>query len=312
MTSAEENPYLREPILDSIDKVEDDNRYFKYAHCGVQGHRKAYEDKYLALIDAQNLLSNDRKDESLNFFAIYDGHWGDDCAKFVSKNLYKNVVGEIRNRLNGSITKLLDASARSIFQAAFEKTDMEFKPKAENGLTGSTACFVTVVTHEDTKYTDIFCANIGDSRCVLFDHGRVAPMSFDHKPYTRKEKQRILQAGGTVEHGRVNGDLALARAFGDFDYKANEKLPQTQQQVICIPDMIRLSLPPSKERRFLLIACDGVWDVLDSEQAAKFVNERLNEGMHLDEIVKELVIHCSKDLHCLDNISAIIVEIHPN
>jgi protein phosphatase 2C family protein 2/3 len=213
--------------------------------------------------------------------------------------------------MNGPITTVLNDSSRAIFQAAFEKTDQDYKPEANNDLTGSTACFVLLVNNDQTGYTDVYCANIGDSRCVLFDHGRIAPLSFDHKPYSKKEKQRIIYAGGTVEHGRVNGDLALARAFGDFHYKSNEKLPQKLQQVVCTPDMIHLSLPPTSERRFLLIACDGVFDVLSSEEAAKFVDERLTKGQQVEEICQELVIHCAKDLKCMDNISALIVLLHP-
>jgi protein phosphatase 2C family protein 2/3 len=266
----------------------------------------------LIFINAHKLLDLKSSNEALHFFAIYDGHWGDQCAKFVSKTLYKNVVDEIKQRLhNKDIAFVLEKYARSIYQEAFQKTDQEYKPNAKDDLTGSTACFVTIVNNQTTKTTDIFCANIGDSRCVLFDGGRVAPLSFDHKPFSKKEKQRIISAGGTVEHGRVNGDLSLARAFGDFYYKSNQELSVTQQQVICIPDMIHMSLPSSNVRRFLIVACDGVFDVLSSDEAANFVNERLNKDMSLEDICKQLVIHCAKDLKCLDNISAIIVVLNP-
>jgi len=68
---------------------------------------------------------------------------------------------------------------------------------------------------------EIFCANAGDSRSVLSSGGKAIELSKDHKPDDPEESRRIHQAGGFVEEGRVNGMLALSRAFGDFEYKSN-------------------------------------------------------------------------------------------
>jgi hypothetical protein len=69
--------YLDEPILDLIEQSSQDTKHFKYASCGIQGHRSSYEDKSLALVNAQQLLdeSSENNNEELDIFAIYDGHW---------------------------------------------------------------------------------------------------------------------------------------------------------------------------------------------------------------------------------------------
>jgi len=64
--------------------------------------------------------------------------------------------------------------------------------------------------------TDILVANAGDSRCVLGRAGRSVEMSEDHKPTNPAEKRRITRAGGSVALGRVNGELAVSRAMGDY------------------------------------------------------------------------------------------------
>ena len=64
-------------------------------------------------------------------------------------------------------------------------------------------------------------ANAGDSRAIASVRGHPQLLSFDHKPNHFREKERILDGGGFVENNRVNGNLALSRAFGDFSFKKN-------------------------------------------------------------------------------------------
>jgi serine/threonine protein phosphatase PrpC len=71
----------------------------------------------------------------------------------------------------------------------------------------------------------LICANAGDSRCVLGEGGRAVPMSTDHKPNLKKERDRIYRAGSTVNvEGRIDGNLNLSRAIGDIAHKKNPKL----------------------------------------------------------------------------------------
>lgn len=80
-------------------------------------------------------------------------------------------------------------------------------------MTGTTAC-VVLVTNES-----IYCANSGDSRAVLCSKGNAIALSFDHKPSNDDEMKRIEKSGHFVEDDRVDGNLALSRAIGDFQYK---------------------------------------------------------------------------------------------
>jgi serine/threonine protein phosphatase PrpC len=86
----------------------------------------------------------------------------------------------------------------------------------------------------------IVCANAGDSRCILGTNGGVKAMSEDHKPFDDGERRRIEEAGGSVQWKRVDGDLAVSRALGDFQYKCRNDLGPKQQKVQ------RISSSPSK------------------------------------------------------------------
>ena len=139
--------------------------------------------------------------------------------------------------------------------------------------------------------------------------GKVIPMSFDHKPFNDTEQSRIEKAGGHVRNKRVNGDLAVSRALGDFGYKQRPDLPDAEQQVSAEPDIEIHERMGSEE--FLIIACDGIWDVMSNEGACDYVRYLLNIGeQNMGLIAEELIDHCL-ELGSRDNMSVILLEL-PN
>jgi len=89
-------------------------------------------------------------------------------------------------------------------------------------MAGSTAVVVLV---KDNK---LYCANAGDSRAIACVNGQLEVLSLDHKPNNEAESKRIIQGGGWVEFNRVNGNLALSRALGDYVFKHENKKPEDQ------------------------------------------------------------------------------------
>lgn len=156
----------------------------------------------------------------------------------------------------------------------------------------------------------LLVANAGDSRCVVSEAGKAVAMSYDHKPTDAAEHSRIIKAGGYVMDGRVNGSLNLSRAIGDMEYKQTGHLPASEQAVTAFPDVKQIQLGPSFE--FMILACDGIWDVLSNQQAVDFVRERLLEGQSVKYISESVCDHClAKDtggtgIGC-DNMSMMVV-----
>jgi len=181
-------------------------------------------------------------------------------------------------------------------------------------------CTATVVL---VTRTEIICANSGDSRTVLSRAGRAKDMSEDHKPDNPAEKARITRSGGFVEDGRVNGMLALSRALGDFEYKNNKMMNAKDQAVSAFPD-VRIE-PIDSATQYVLLACDGIWDVKTSQEAISFMMEKLYKGnfaprqktmKDMEKSMELLLDDCcasdlasSQGLGC-DNMTAIIVEIN--
>ncbi|KAB7507124.1 putative protein phosphatase [Armadillidium nasatum] len=171
---------------------------------------------------------------------------------------------------------------------------------------GCTACVALLNGH------DLYVANVGDSRCVVCRNGQALDMSIDHKPEDELEAARIRQAGGRITaDGRVNGGLNLSRALGDHSYKQNKNHTAANQMISPLPDIQTLKLTP--EDSFMVIACDGIWNSMSSQQVCDFINERLDSHKKLSTIAEEMFDHClSPDAHgdgtgC-DNMTCIIVK----
>lgn len=175
---------------------------------------------------------------------------------------------------------------------AFLKTDEDLRmdPVYANDTSGCTAVAALIVPEPGSKGRRMYVANAGDSRCVLGLAGKAKPMSHDHKPGNAEEHARILNAGGFVEFDRVNGNLALSRAIGDFEFKQNASLPPEKQIVTADPEVLSHSW--TGEEEFLVLACDGIWDCLSNQQVIDIVRRGIAEGKALDVITEELIDRC--------------------
>jgi len=186
--------------------------------------------------------------------------------------------------------------------------DILADPAHTRDPSGCTA--VAALLSHDNK---IYVANAGDSRSVLGVKGQVEPLSFDHKPTNDGERARISSAGGYVEFGRVNGNLALSRALGDFEFKKNYSLTPQAQIITANPDVTCHEITEDDE--FLVLACDGIWDCLSSQDVVNFVRYQVSEGKELTEIGEMMCDHClapdttsGAGIGC-DNMTVLIVAI---
>ena len=85
-------------------------------------------------------------------------------------------------------------------------------------------------------------------------------MSVKHIAKDPSEKQRIEDAGGAVFSGRVFGTLAVSRSLGDRDYK----IPTSENNFVSSEPYFTAE-PLGPQEKFLLLACDGVWDQVRGE-----------------------------------------------
>lgn len=165
--------------------------------------------------------------------------------------------------------------------------------------------------------TTITCASVGDSRAVLCRDGHAVALAHDHKPINPIERERIEKGGGFVRNNRVNGRLAMSRAMGDFRYKNNPKLAKDRQLVVAVPDVIEMERNHEKDE-FLVVACDGIFDVLSNQELVDAVRELLATNasssssstthsghLPLKDLCRKLCLQCQSS-H--DNTTVVIVR----
>eukprot|EP00013_Stygamoeba_regulata_P020980 CAMPEP_0177651808 /NCGR_PEP_ID=MMETSP0447-20121125/12759_1 /TAXON_ID=0 /ORGANISM="Stygamoeba regulata, Strain BSH-02190019" /LENGTH=587 /DNA_ID=CAMNT_0019154941 /DNA_START=76 /DNA_END=1839 /DNA_ORIENTATION=+ len=262
-----------------------------------QGVRESMEDAHVTIDDLSPHLKVEEhtKDGKLrSFYAVYDGHGGQETANFLAEILHTNLMEE-EDYQNGKILNALES--------VFAKTDKTVIEKAEEGnwKCGSTA---VVVLLDEGK---VYVANVGDAEVIVGTHTgdgkyEASLLSQKHNPTVPSEKERIENLGGAVFMGRLFGTLAVSRSFGDRFFKPPST---TENFVSCDPFLSTHTL--ANNDRFLVIACDGLWDKVTYQDAADIAGKHLEEGKSCAEVARILVDEALQ--RCTqDNVTVVVVR----
>ncbi|TIB95050.1 PP2C-domain-containing protein [Wallemia mellicola] len=265
------------------------------AHTAVLDLNRAHDSHAPESQDAQNAKSFETKESNPTnskkpaFFAVYDGHGGSNVARYTGATLYARLARSEEFKSGDWHNALINS---------YLNTDEAIKanPELSSDPSGCTAVSVLITPPEPTATNSsisarkVICANAGDSRAALSLAGQSLPLSYDHKPQNEAESDRIVKAGGFVEIGRVNGNLALSRAIGDFEFKQNPDLGPEAQIVTAVPDIIEHEC--TGEEEFLILACDGIWDCLSSQQVVDITRRAIANGEELKDICAHIMDKC--------------------
>ena len=215
--------------------------------------------------------------------------------------------------------------------AAFVETDAWLRtvPAVQRDQSGTT-CVVAGLRRRPQEAGagaptwDAWVANAGDSRGLLFRPGaggaETLVASEDHKPDRPDELARIARAGGFVSDAdaarrpaaappavaRLDGNLAVSRGLGDFAYKADGRLAPGDQKVSCAPEFYGAEL---RAGDLLILACDGVFDVMSNEGLCRAVAAALDGGADVGDVCARVLGACLRDLHSKDNMTLLVVQV---
>lgn len=262
-------------------------RDITYAVSCMQGWRSHMEDAHITQLNMPGL-------DDWSYFAVLDGHAGKVVAEFSAAHLAPAVLFEVLPA-RSSLAGVRDGLQRAFLR---HDKDMEKNFTVLRDGSGSTCTSVLI------SPTHFHFANCGDSRVVLSSGGRLAYATRDHKPTNPQERDRIKSAGGCVVNGRVDGGLAVSRALGDFEYKQRTDLAPTQQKVSALPETETVARTDKDD--FIVLACDGIWDVMSNAAVVKFVHNRLKRRDSPGDICERLIRRCL-ELGSRDNMSVLLV-----
>ncbi|KAL6970193.1 protein-serine,threonine phosphatase [Sarracenia purpurea var. burkii] len=232
-----------------------------------------------------------------SFYAVFDGHGGSNAASaYVKDNAIKLFFKDANlpqtSEIDDVFLEKLEKSHRKSFVLADQALAGEYSVPATCGTTAITA--LVVGSH-------LMVANAGDCRAVLCRKGVALQMSRDHRPSYLSERRRVEELGGYFEDGYLNGDLGVTRALGDWYMK----FPLGHSSpLISEPEVQRIML--TEEDEFLIVACDGIWDVMSNEGAIRLVRRGLRCHDDPQRCARELVNEALR-LNTSDNLTAIVV-----
>lgn len=260
-------------------------------HYGHQHIRPTMEDAHTEL----NIHAN------YQFFAIYDGHGGSDAAHYCAEHLH--------NHLNKARPRNVFVPIEQRIVSAFEDTD---KDLIHAGITSGCTAIIAFI-----HYGTIYLAHVADARGLVCDsQGNVVIATLDHTlnpkktdcqamhDFTATERARVAHYGGSFIYiygmNRMTCPISqyafpFTRAMGDADFK--------KYGMIATPSVINCAIP---KNGIIVLACDGVWDVLTNEQVAQFVTSARADGRTQAETAQELVTE-AMNAGSTDNISATVV-----
>jgi len=205
-----------------------------------------------------------------SFVGVFDGHAGTEASKFLERTLAARV------------SDLEDPTDQKALRECVMAVDAEFlrTSSAEVKEHGSTCVFsVFWPNHsvdekdESKKSWSVVAGNVGDSRVsIIRKDGTCVSLTKDHKPQDPREEARIQAAGGCVVQNRVDSQLAMSRAIGDFQYKANPQLRVEDQKVLPIPEFQTSTIYPGDR---LFVCCDGIVEQMENEDAAQCIHEEM-------------------------------------
>jgi serine/threonine protein phosphatase PrpC len=243
----------------------------------VVGDQNTNKKKYME--DAFVMLPDFMPNTS--YFAVYDGHEGREAVDYVRVKLHEH----LREALSEGKTVF------EAFEASYRRCDADLCA-LEVRKSGTTA--VSVLIRKEGKNRVLYVANVGDSRATVCHKGKAERLSYDHKASDAAENKRVTDLGATVLWDKVQGQLSVTRALGDHDLK---------KYVSCEPNFATVTL--TKEHKFLVMACDGIWDVVDDQTAVDVVEKAGKEPFAKAKRLIELSI----EKGTTDNLTAAFISL---
>lgn len=229
-------------------------------------------------------------------FGVFDGHGGAEIAELCRERMLDEILTE-------SFVDDVDEA----FVAGFHAMDEQALAVSEEGgiTSGCTALVVLVLG------SMLFVAHVGDSLAVLSRDGSAVLLTQPHCTANSDEGFRIKREGLMFSGSRLvhpvveTMSIALTRAIGDISWKHPDHTGGQSTGIIATPETRQEVLYDVDE--FLLIACDGFWDVFLPQEAVDAVRLRIEQGLSRQEIVDDMVTEALR-LGSSDNITLLIVD----
>ncbi|KAJ0258133.1 PPM-type phosphatase domain-containing protein [Hirschfeldia incana] len=262
------------------------------------GPRRSMEDEHICIDDLSSRVGSLHElPKPSAFYAVFDGHGGPEAAAYVRKNAIKLFFEDEKFPQTSEVNNnIYVEEVKSSLRNAFLQADLALAEDRTIAPSSGTTALAALVFGRH-----LVVANAGDCRAVLCRNGEAIEMSQDHRPIYLPERRRVEACGGFVDDGYLNGILSVTRALGDWDMK----LPRgSRSPLIAEPEIKQIRLTEDDE--FLIMGCDGIWDVLTSQEAVSIVRRGLRRHDDPMRSARELALEALR-LNTFDNLTVVVV-----
>ena len=262
------------------------NSYKEFSICVDQNSKY-----HMNMEDCFSIEKYFEDDVNKSLFCLFDGHGGSEVSNFLSKYFI--------DYFNKYLEKYPKEEMEVLFKKIFKNLDLDIKKYVtKSNEMGSTATIIYITRESDPKFgvrKIVYCANIGDTRSVLFTKNDCKRMTYEHKCSDKFEEDRIKKSNGMISNNRLNGVLSISRAFGDFFLKG--------KGLICEPSIKKMEIN-SNNSNFIVLCTDGIWDVVNEEDIFY-----LTLNNHQTETICKEIITMGKKRDSKDNMSCIVIKV---
>ena len=294
--------YNKNNIINQVIEYETIKESYTIKHCNCVLEYSFREDQNIdseiLMEDKSKSIENFNNDKNQMLFEIFDGHGGDEMSAYLQNNLAKIYKQNLLLNKGNIILSLKNA---------FHDADDEMRGQLNIEGLGSTGSLVHLVKNNFSDELVVYSANVGDSRVSLISPEHIIRLSYDHRTSDEKEKKRILESGMDIIDDRICGTLMLTRIFGNYEYKEenDEKNSENENKgLICEPFISKINIDPNIENQFLIIASDGVWDILTEEDIQKIIQKYQDTQKICSIIIKKCL-----ENEAWDNMSVFAVKL---
>ncbi|OVA16688.1 Protein phosphatase 2C (PP2C)-like domain [Macleaya cordata] len=265
------------------------------------GPRRFMEDEHIRIDDlSSHLGSVFRCPTPSAFYGVFDGHGGPDAAAYIRKNAMRFFFEDAEFPQTSETNDVVLEDIENSFRKAFLLADLALADDCTVSTSSGTTALTALILGRL-----LLVANAGDCRAVLCRKGDAIEMSQDHRPIYASERSRVEELGGYIDDGYLNGVLSVSRALGDWDMK----LPRgSSSPLIADPEFRQAVLTEDDE--FLIIGCDGIWDVMSSQDAVSIVRRGLRRHDNPEQCARDLVMEALRK-NTFDNLTVIVICFSP-
>lgn len=264
-------------------------KHIEYCVTLSQGATRNMEDRYIV----DTFLGNP-------IFILLDGHKGSYVSDFCKKNIMR-----LLSKYNGDTDK--DSNIVEYFKNIFNKLLNELEDNLNQySLEHNSGSTITIIY---LLQNYVITTNLGNTKSILIkENFQFTELTEDHNPYTPIEKKRITKAHGSIINNKINNNIPTSRSLGDFQYKNQKQLKNTEQLISNAPYISEYR--KTHNEKYIILATNTIWENFTNQKIVDYISNSHNVyDIHDIQKISKNIIEQSFKIKNTENATIIMIKL---